>query len=190
MESEKMPAIHPGEILLEEFMKPYGLSQYRLAKDIGVHPRRINEIVQGKRAITANTALRLARYFCTTAEFWLGLQSDYDLEVERNKAGDSLDEEIAPLAAALRHVIESEATLAALVDTGEIETGQVETKPVDRCYYCGNPVAPGQVILEVRQQGSSRIVQSVPGDVCLHCGQGFLTAQTGRKLNQMLTANP
>ena len=77
MESEKMPAIHPGEILLEEFMKPYGLSQYRLAKDIGVHPRRINEIVQGKRAITANTALHLARYFCTTAEFWLGLQSDY-----------------------------------------------------------------------------------------------------------------
>ena len=185
MESKKMPAIHPGEILLEEFMKPYGLSQYRLAKDIGVHPRRINEIVHCQRAITANTALRLARYFCTTAEFWLGLQSDYDLEAERNKAGDSLDEEITPLAAALRHVIESEATLAALVNTGEIETA-----PVDRCYYCGNPVAPGQVILEVRQQGSSRIVQSVPGDVCLHCGQGFLTAQTGQKLNQMLTANP
>ena len=185
MESEKMPAIHPGEILLEEFMKPYRLSQYRLSKDIGVHPRRINEIVQGKRAITVNTALRLARYFCTTADFWLGLQSDYDLEVERNKAGDSLDEEIAPLAAALRHIIESEATLGALVDTGE-----VATKPVDRCYYCGNPVAPGQVILEVRQQGRSRIVQSVPGDVCLHCGQGFLTAQTGQKLNRMLTANP
>ena len=185
MESEKMPAIHPGEILLEEFMKPYGLSQYRLAKDIGVHPRRINEIVQGKRAITVNTAMRLARYFCTTAEFWLGLQSDYDLEVERNKAGDLLDEEITPLAAALRHIIESEATLGALVDTG-----QIETAPVDRCYYCGNPAAPGQVILEVRQQGRSRIVQSVPGDVCLHCGQGFLTAQTGQKLNQMLTANP
>ena len=185
MESEKMPAIHPGEILREEFMKPYGLSQYRLAKDIGVHPRRINEIVHCQRAITANTALRLARYFCTTAEFWLGLQSDYDLEVERNKAGDSLDEEIAPLAAALRHIIESEATLGVLVDTGEVETA-----PVDRCYYCGNPVAPGQVILEVRQQGRSRIVESVPGDVCRHCGQGFLTAQTGRKLNQMLTANP
>ena len=185
MKSKKMPAIHPGEILLEEFMKPYGLSQYRLAKDIGVHPRRINEIVQGKRAITANTALRLARYFCTTAEFWLGLQSDYDLKVERNKAGDSLDEEITPLAAALRHIIESEATLGALVNTGEVATA-----PVDRCYYCGNPVAPGQVILEVRQQGRSRIVQSVPGDVCRHCGQGFLTAQTGQKLNRMLTANP
>ncbi|MCL4461399.1 MAG: HigA family addiction module antitoxin [Nitrospirae bacterium] len=77
------PPIHPGEILLEEFLKPMNVSQYRLAKDIHVPPRRINEIVKGKRAITADTALRLSRFFGTSEGFWLGLQSDYDLENTR-----------------------------------------------------------------------------------------------------------
>ena len=77
------PPIHPGEILLEEFLKPMNVSQYRLAKDIHVPPRRINEIVKGKRAITADTALRLSRFFGTSEGFWLGLQSDFDLENSR-----------------------------------------------------------------------------------------------------------
>ena len=76
----KLAPVHPGEILLEEFMQPLGLSQTRLGRDLGVSPRRINEIVHGKRSITADTALRLSRYFGTSAEFWLGLQADYDLD--------------------------------------------------------------------------------------------------------------
>lgn len=78
----KLPAVHPGEVLLAEFLEPGGLSQYRLAKDISVPPRRSNEIVHGKRAVTADTALRLARYFGTTPRFWLNLQTMYDLDHE------------------------------------------------------------------------------------------------------------
>ncbi len=88
---EKLAPVHPGEILLEEFMKPSGLSQTRLDRDLGVSPRRINEIVHGKRSVTADTALKLSRYFGTSAEFWLGLQADYDLET----ASDRLSEWIA-----------------------------------------------------------------------------------------------
>ena len=90
----KIPPIHPGEILLEEFLEPLELSQYRLAKDISVPPRRINEIVHGKRAITADTALRLARYFRTTDRFWLNLQMRYDLEVEKDRLGSRLESEV------------------------------------------------------------------------------------------------
>ena len=89
MASKKLPPIHPGEILLEEFLKPMGISQYRLSKDIGVPPRRINEIVHGKRSITADTALRLARYFGTSERFWMNLQSRYDQEVFRFLAWES-----------------------------------------------------------------------------------------------------
>lgn len=84
--------VHPGEILQEEFLEPLGISQYRLAKDTFVPPRRINEIVKGLRAITPDTALRLARYFGTTAEFWVNLQAHYDLESRRNELGDDLDQ--------------------------------------------------------------------------------------------------
>jgi len=91
----KLPAVHPGEVLLEEFLAPTGLSQYRLAKDISVPPRRINEIVHGKRAITADTALRLARYLGTTPRFWLNLQAQYDLDVEADRLGNRLDREVA-----------------------------------------------------------------------------------------------
>ena len=94
MRASKLPPIHPGEILLEEFLKPMGLSQYRLSKDITVPPRRINEIVLGKRAITADTALRLARYFGTTEQFWLNLQSHFDLEVQRDRLGERLVKEV------------------------------------------------------------------------------------------------
>jgi addiction module HigA family antidote len=94
MRTSKLPPIHPGEILLEEFLEPMGLSQYRLSKDITVPPRRINEIVLGKRAITADTALRLARYFGTTELFWLNLQSHFDLEVQRDRLGDRLVKEV------------------------------------------------------------------------------------------------
>ena len=89
-----MPPLHPGEILFEEFLKPMGLSQNRLALDIRVPARRINEIVQGKRRITADTALRLAKYFNMSAKFWLGLQIDYDLDVAEDKLADRLDKEI------------------------------------------------------------------------------------------------
>lgn len=94
MPDQKLPPLHPGEILLEEFLKPLGLSQYRLAQDISVSPRRINEIVHGKRAITANTALRLARYFGTTAQFWMNLQTRYDLETEKDRFADRLADEV------------------------------------------------------------------------------------------------
>jgi antitoxin HigA-1 len=90
MTQQKIAPVHPGEVLQEEFLKPLGLSQHRLALDIGVDPRRINEIVQGKRSMTANTALRLARYFKTSPEFWLGLQSQYDLDREEDAGGARL----------------------------------------------------------------------------------------------------
>jgi addiction module HigA family antidote len=93
--ARKLPAIHPGEILLEEFLNPLGISQYQLAKDISVPPRRINEIVHGQRSITADTALRLARYFGTSERFWLNLQSRYDLEVEKERLGRRLEREVA-----------------------------------------------------------------------------------------------
>lgn len=92
-----MPPIHPGEILLEEFLEPLGLSQYRLAKDTSVSPRRINEIVHGTRSITADTALRLARYFGTTDRFWLNLQVRYDLELEKDRLGERLQTEVQVL---------------------------------------------------------------------------------------------
>jgi addiction module HigA family antidote len=90
----KLSPVHPGEVLLEEFLEPAGLSQYRLAKDISVPPRRINEIVHGKRSVTADTALRLARYFGTTPRFWLNLQAQYDLDVESDRLGGRLDQEV------------------------------------------------------------------------------------------------
>ena len=92
--------MHPGEILLEEFLGPMGISQYRLAKDISVPPRRINEIVHGKRAITADTALRLSRYFGMTEQFWMNLQTRYDLEVEKDRLGSRLDDEVQQARAA------------------------------------------------------------------------------------------
>lgn len=91
--------VHPGEVLLEEFLGPMGISQYRLAKDVSVPPRRINEIVHGKRAVTADTALRLARYFGTTERFWLNLQTQYDLDIERDRLGKRLDDEVVRRAA-------------------------------------------------------------------------------------------
>lgn len=96
MPAKKLPPVHPGEILLEEFLKPMEISQYRLAKDISVHPRRINAIVHGERSITADTALRLARYFGNSERFWLNLQTAYDLEVEKDRLGDRLDAEVLP----------------------------------------------------------------------------------------------
>jgi addiction module HigA family antidote len=93
---KKMPPIHPGEILQEEFLVPMGLSQYRLAKDIGVPARRINEIVHGQRSISADTALRLSKFFGTSERFWMNLQSHYDLEVEKDKLGDRLDQDVHP----------------------------------------------------------------------------------------------
>ena len=95
----KLTNIHPGEVLLEEFLVPMGISQNRIARNIGVPPRRINEIVHGKRAVTADTALRLARYFRISEEFWMGLQADYDLEEARNKLGNRLLSEVSTHAA-------------------------------------------------------------------------------------------
>lgn len=97
--ARKLPPVHPGEVLLEEFLKPMGISQYQLAKDISVPPRRINEIVLGKRAVTADTALRLARHLGTSERFWLNLQARYDLEVEKDRLGTRLAREVRVLAA-------------------------------------------------------------------------------------------
>ena len=98
MDNDKLAPVHPGEVLLEEFLKPMGLSQNRLGLSIGVHPRRINEIVLGKRAVTADTALRLAKYFGMSAKFWLGLQADYDLDVTADRLGDRLETEVRAMA--------------------------------------------------------------------------------------------
>lgn len=95
---EKLPPIHPGEVLWEDFMQPLGLSQYRVAKDIGVPTLRINQIVRGQRAITADTALRLARYFGTSAAVWTRLQARYDLEVAERQKGEQIAREVKVLA--------------------------------------------------------------------------------------------
>ena len=97
---KKLPPIHPGEVLFEEFLEPMGISQYRLAKDIGVPARRINEIVLGKRAISADTALRLARFFGTSEQFWMNLQSRFDLDSERDRLGSRLIREVRVLGTA------------------------------------------------------------------------------------------
>ena len=94
MAVNKLRSVHPGEVLLHEYLEPMGLSRIRLARDLGVPPRRINEIVLKKRRITADTALRLARYFGMSPEFWLGLQMDYDLDVESDHLGDRLVREV------------------------------------------------------------------------------------------------
>ncbi len=96
MIEEKMPPVHPGEILLEDFMKPLGITQYRLAKEMHVYPRRVNEIVHGKRSITADTALRLARFFGTSPEVWMNLQTHYDLEIAKDTAADAIRSEVSP----------------------------------------------------------------------------------------------
>jgi addiction module HigA family antidote len=100
MGKRAIPPIHPGEILLEEFLNPMGISQYRLAKDINVDPRRINEIVLGKRAITPDTALRLSKFFGMSEPFWINLQGQYDLEVEKERLSGRLDREVRVLAQA------------------------------------------------------------------------------------------
>jgi addiction module HigA family antidote len=97
MTKRVLDPIHPGEILLEEFLKPMDISQYRLAKDISVDPRRVNEIVHGQRAISADTALRLGRYFGTSPQFWLNLQSHFDLEVLDIELGDRIEKEVKVL---------------------------------------------------------------------------------------------
>ena len=98
MTTAKLTPVHPGEVLLEEFLKPMELSQYRLAKDISVPPPRINEVVHGTRSVSADTALRLSRYFGLSERFWLNLQAQYDLDVERDRLGDRLEREVSPRA--------------------------------------------------------------------------------------------
>ncbi len=97
MTETRIPPVHPGEVLLEDFLKPLGISQYRLAKEMKVYPRKINEIVHGKRSITADTAIRLSRYFGTSAELWMNLQALYDLEKTRDEIEEQVTKEISPL---------------------------------------------------------------------------------------------
>ncbi len=97
MKQSKLPPVHPGEVLLEEFLKPLDISQYRLAKSMSVPPRRVNEIVLGKRSVSADTALRLGRYFGTSEQFWLNLQNEYDLDVEKDRLGLRLETEVVQL---------------------------------------------------------------------------------------------
>jgi addiction module HigA family antidote len=97
MGKSKIPPLHPGEVLFEEFLKPLKISQNKLGRCLGVSPRRINEIIHGKRSVTANTALRLARHFGNSPQFWLGLQMDYDLDVETDKLSQSIKREVKKL---------------------------------------------------------------------------------------------
>ncbi len=101
--NKKLNPVHPGEVLNEEFLKPMGLSQSRVALAIGVHPRRINEIVLGKRGISADTALRLAKFFGTSATLWLGLQKDYELDVAMDEVGPQIELEVRTLASASKN---------------------------------------------------------------------------------------
>jgi addiction module HigA family antidote len=98
MPSRKLAPIHPGEVLQADFLEPLGLSQYRVALDLSVPPRRINEIVHGTRAVSADTALRLARYFGTSERFWLNLQAQFDLDLERDRMGDRIERDVTPRA--------------------------------------------------------------------------------------------
>ena len=100
MKAKKIPPIHPGEILFEEFLKPMEISQNQLGKELSVSPRRINEIVHGKRSVTADTALRLSTFFGNSASFWLGLQMDYDLDVAQDTSLDKIKKEVQNMAAA------------------------------------------------------------------------------------------
>ncbi len=100
MKKGKIPPLHPGEVLLEEFIKPMGLSQNKVGRDLGVSPRRVNEIVLGKRSVTADTALRLSRYFGNSPEFWMGLQMDYDLDVEMDSHSAQIEKEVKKLVCA------------------------------------------------------------------------------------------
>ncbi|HIJ52424.1 MAG TPA: HigA family addiction module antidote protein [Planctomycetes bacterium] len=100
MAKNKIPPLHPGEVLLEEFLKPLNISQNQLGRDLGVSPRRVNEIIHGKRSITANTALRLAQYFGNSPQFWLGLQMDYDLDVDRDRLSRRIEKEVKRLVSA------------------------------------------------------------------------------------------
>ncbi len=100
MKVKKIPPIHPGEILFEEFLKPMNISQNQLGRGLGVSPRRVNEIVHGKRSISADTALRLAAYFGNSSSFWLGLQMDYDLDVAEDTLSSKIKKEVQHLAAA------------------------------------------------------------------------------------------
>ena len=100
MRTNKMSPVHPGEILMEEFLTPMGISQYRLSRDISVPPRRINEIVHGTRSVTANTALRLGKYFGVSPQFWMNLQAHFDLEQEQDRLGDRLEQEVQTYAMA------------------------------------------------------------------------------------------
>lgn len=97
MKQNKLPPVHPGEVLLEEFLKPLDISQYRLAKSMSVPPRRVNEIVLGKRSVSADTALRLGRFFGTSEQFWMNLQNEYDLDVEKDRLGLRLETEVVQL---------------------------------------------------------------------------------------------
>jgi addiction module HigA family antidote len=97
MGKKNIPPLHPGEVLFEEFLKPLDISQNKLGRCLGVSARRINEIIHGKRSVTADTALRLARYFGNSPQFWLGLQMDYDLDVEIDKHSDSIKREVKRL---------------------------------------------------------------------------------------------
>jgi addiction module HigA family antidote len=103
--TKKLEPVHPGEVLLEDFLSPLGISQYRLAKDISVPPRRINEIVHGKRAVSADTALRLGRYFGVSARFWLNLQAQFDLDVEGDRLGTRLSDEVVSRAASAQRTV-------------------------------------------------------------------------------------
>jgi len=100
MKNNKIPPLHPGEVLFKEFLKPLKISQNQLGQDLGVSARRINEIIHGKRSITANTALRLARYFDNSPQFWLGLQVDYDSDVETDRLSGRLEKEVKKSACA------------------------------------------------------------------------------------------
>ena len=103
MKQSKLAPVHPGEVLLEEFLRPLEISQYRLAKEISVPPRRVNEIVLRKRSVSADTALRLGRYFGISAQFWLNLQSQYDLDVEKDRLGSRLEAEVVQFASPSRN---------------------------------------------------------------------------------------
>ena len=186
MSEDKIPPLHPGEFLLDEFMEPYGISEQRLATDTGIELGDVKDLIKGKRDVTPNIALRLARYFCTRETYWLALQSGYDLDVEQDAVGDKLDKEVVALDAAARHMAEGEKTIK--VPAYRAPKGDRMLREADRCDLCGGALAPGKTMLEFWLGEQLVVVEDMPAHVCRQCGEAYLSPANATKLDHLLNA--
>ena len=184
MSDDKIPPLHPGEFLLDEFMEPYGISEQRLATDTGIELGLVKDLIKGKRDVTPNIALRLARYFCTRETYWLALQSGYDLDMEQDAVGDKLDKEVVALDAALHHAEEGEKIIK--VPAYRAPKGERMLRDADRCDLCNGILEPGKTSLEFWLEEELVVVQDMPAYVCRQCGEAYLSPANASKLDHLL----